>query len=440
MSLRARDETGWPTAPGVRKGFRAALSLLLPLAVALAGCERPPRQPQRTQRGSDRQDTKPSETSVAEAAEKVGPGPERPKERPKPVPETPTAGNRRRRTVYAWFPRDMNNWDTSAIDFSALTHICFRAVVLQPDGTIKPGWGTTPERVRALVKEAHEHGVKVTVLAWGTNAANSSKYLANCPEKTAKSLLEYVKANDLDGVNIDDETWRETNTETGRSNREPVTHFFRLLRKEFKAAGADYHISYASPPVVSSKDRYGAAWIDYAAVADEIDAFAIMSYCLNPPTIGWTGSAQPVAGGGKVTGHARDYATLVQDYLDATGGRKEKLLLGISNTRGGTEWTCRTERPLSPIVGKPKKLAPEEARANAEEYGRRFDPLQKAPWYRYKRGDRWVQGWYEDDESYGAKLDLVERYDLGGICIWVVDGSKEPPSTFRLIRERLKGR
>ena len=417
-------------------------SLALGLAVSFAflGCKKSPAR-RRGRRPAVEKAERPPPSE--EAAGKVSPGPERPKERPRPVPEAPTTESRRRRTVYAWFPRDMNNWDTRAIDWSALTHICFRAVVLQPDGTIRPGWGTTPERVSALVKEAHEHGVKVTVLAWGADAKGSSKYLANCPEKTAKSLLEYVKANDLDGVNMDDETWREKNAVTGGSNREPVTRFFRLLRKEFKAARADYHLSYASPPVISAKDKYGAAWIDYAAVAEEIDAFAIMSYCLVPPTVGWTGGSQPVEGGGKVTGHARDYATLIQDYIDATGGRKEKLLLGISNNRGGTEWTCRSDQPLAniyPLIAKPRALSAEEAREGAARHGRKFHPKQKVPWYSYREGDHFVQGWYEDDESYGAKLDLAERYDLGGICIWVLDGAGEPPSTFMLIREHLQGR
>src|SRR6188508_2992564 len=120
------------------------------------------------------------------------------------------------RTVYAWFPRDMGaSWgDTKAIDWSAITHLSFRSVVLQPDGTI-----ATPvpsAKVKALVDEAHKHNVKVTVLAWGSEpasakgvarGAHSSKYLAHCPEKTVQALLDYVKEHNLDGVNVDDESW-----------------------------------------------------------------------------------------------------------------------------------------------------------------------------------------------------------------------------------------
>ncbi len=339
------------------------------------------------------------------------------------------------RTVYAWFPKDFNNWNTAAIDWTALTHICYRSVILQADGTLSEPVARAD--VRKLVLEAHSNGVKVAVLVWGTTPEGSSQYLAHHRDRAVESLLDYVKANDLDGINLDDETWREINTETQGSNRELITQFFKRLRKAFDDVRPGCHITWASPPVVATQDRWGECWVDYRAVADLVDAFAIMSYCMNPPTIGWTTGAQPVRGGGKVSGHARDYATCIEDYLRATGGRNDKLLLGIANDRGGTEWTCRTDQAFSPIIGEPRRLTPQEARANAGEHGRLFHPEQQVPWYRYEQGDHWVQGWYEDDESLAAKLELAESDDLQGICIWVLDGAAEPPSTFELIRRHL---
>lgn len=341
------------------------------------------------------------------------------------------------RTVYAWFPREFGNWDTRALDWSALTHVCFRSVELQPDGTLKEV--VKRADVKEFVAEAHRHGVKVTVLVWGTNAAGSSNYLAHHAQQAVQSLLDYVKANNLDGINMDDETWASTNAAPGQPNRELVTQFFALLRKAFKDARPDYHITWASPPVVNPQDKYAEAWPDYAAIADLIDGFAIMSYCMDPPTSGWTGSSQPVDGGGKVNGHARDYATCIRDYLAATGGRANRLLLGMDNSLGGTEWTCRDDKPLSAIIGKPRRLSPAEARANAQTYGRRFDPLQKAPWYCHQEGDNWVQGWYQDEESLAAKLELARACGLQGICIWVLDGAHEPTSTFELLRRYRSG-
>lgn len=347
-----------------------------------------------------------------------------------------------KRVVYGWFPSDMNlknnkDWSTEALDWKTLTHLSLRSVILKADGAVEPGYGATPERIRKVVDEAHRHGVKVTILAWGTNAEGSSQYLARHQEKVVDGLLAFVKAHDLDGVNLDDETWKRTNTTDQQPNRDRVTAFFKLLHDKFRAARPDYHLSWASPGVISPDDRFGDAWPDYKAVAEHIDAYTVMSYVMCPPSIGWTGSAQPLGGGAKIGTHARDYRTLVADYLAATGGRKDKLVMGIANDRGGSEWDCRTDKPHSPVIGRARPLSAADARANAEKHGRKVDPRQQAPWYCYAKGDAFVQGWYEDDESLAAKLAFFREQDVAGICIWVLDGVKEPPETFSLIRKHL---
>ena len=274
------------------------------------------------------------------------------------------------RTVYAWFPRHFDDLDTRTIDWSVISHLSFRSVVIQRDGKIQE----TRRRpdVRRLVEEAHAHGVRVHVLVWGDQppkaqgpeaGAYSSEYLAHHQGEAVQSLLDYVKANNLDGLDMDDETWNERNTVTGGANRELVTQFFRQLVQAFKASRADYQIFWDAPPTIDARDKYATAWPDYRAIAEMVDGICIMSYTLNPPTIGWTGGAQPLRGGGQVNGHPRDFETCLQDYVDATGGRRDKLVLGISNDLGGTEWTCKSDSPLAPIVGRPRKLSPSEARA-----------------------------------------------------------------------------
>ncbi len=339
-------------------------------------------------------------------------------------------------TVYAWFPHQFNDFETRAIQWPAITHLSFRSVVIQPDGTLQEPQPRS--KVKRLVDEAHAHGVRIDVLVWGTTPANSSQYLARHQDQAVKSLLEYVKANRLDGLDMDDETWQERNTVTGASNRPLVSGFFRKLSRVLKTARADYQVFWDSPPVIDRQDKFAQSWPDYQAIAAGIDGFCIMSYCMNPPTIGWTTGAQPVRGGGKVAGHARDYATCIHDYVAATGGRKDKLLLGVSNNLGGTEWDCRSDQPLSPILGRPRRLSPEEARANAQKYGRRFDPRQQVPWYCHRQDGRWIQGWYEDEKSLAAKFDLARQEGLQGACIWVLDGGHEPASTFTAIRRHLR--
>lgn len=46
-----------------------------------------------------------------------------------------------RQTVYACFPKDVNNLDTRAVDWSAITHLNLRSVVIQADGSIRATHG-----------------------------------------------------------------------------------------------------------------------------------------------------------------------------------------------------------------------------------------------------------------------------------------------------------
>lgn len=350
-----------------------------------------------------------------------------------------------KRIVYAWFPKQFANLDPAGIEWSGITHLSFRSIVMQPDGTIRE---TQPrEAVKRLVDEAHRHGVRAGVLAWGSQPQgarpdeignHSSEYLAQHQDQAVQSLLEYVKASNLDCIDIDDETWQERNSVLGGSNRELVTEFFRKLTKAFRTARADYQVFWDSPPVINPQDKFAQAWPDYQAIAELIDGFCIMAYMLNPPTIGWTTARQPVSGGGKVAGHPRDCSTCLQDYLEATGGRKEKLVLGVSIDPGGYEWPAKSDQPLAHILGKARPVSPEQARANARKYGRRFDSQQKAPWYCHQQGEGWVQGWYEDDEAFAAKLDLVKQRNIGGVCLWVLDGPNDPRSLFELTKKYLR--
>ncbi|MCZ7648938.1 MAG: glycoside hydrolase family 18 protein [Planctomycetota bacterium] len=286
------------------------------------------------------------------------------------------------RVVYAWFPADMNDWSTAAVDWSALTHICFRSAVVQADGTLKIGGGCDPEKIKALVAEAHAHKVKVCVLVWGSGRKAADAYLAEHAKTFADEVLKFLKEYGLDGVNLDDETWQEHNEVAGDSNRDRVNLLFKTLHDTLKAANPAYHISYAAPPVISADDKYGAAWLDFKTIVRHVDHITFMSYCMFTPTIGWTGSAQPVRGGGKVGAHARDYDTVIKDYLEATGGAKEKLVLGLGLHRGGNEWTVSSDKPLAgiyPLLAKPRKLTAAEAAEQAKRHGRRFDPEQQAP-------------------------------------------------------------
>jgi hypothetical protein len=299
--------------------------------------------------------------------------------------------HRPRSTVYAWFPARFGSWKTDGIRWDCLTHLCFRSVVLRADGSIETPAGDPPKAF--VEKTAHGHGVRVTVLAWSNSAQDSDGYLANAPERAAQGLLAYVRRNHLDGVNIDDEAVREKNAPTGGSNRDRFARFFRMLAQTFRAARGDYHLSYAAPPVISPKDRYGVAWLDLKSITDSVDAVIPMGYTMNPPSEGWSTNPEPLVGGGRAPWTTtRDLETMVRDYLDAMGGRKKKLLPGVSVDFGGYEWRCRTDRPLSPTLAHGVRKTLADCREQAKIHGERWNAAQQSPWYCYPEGNAFIQG------------------------------------------------
>jgi glycosyl hydrolase family 18 (putative chitinase) len=336
------------------------------------------------------------------------------------------------KTVYAWFPAQFGSWKTDGIQWDCLTHLCFRSVELAADGSLREPAGDPP---KAFVETAHRHGVKVTVLVWVARPEDSDGYLARAPERAAENLLEYVRRNELDGVNIDDEQMRAFNRVAQAPNHVLATRFFRILSRTFKSANPRYHLSFAAPAVISPIDRFGSSWLDLKAIAASVDAIIPMGYTTNPPSIGWTTNPEPLGGGGKAPQTTtRDLKTMVRDYLKVMGGHNDKLLLGVSLQFGGYEWRCRRDAPLSPILGPGVRKSLAECEASVRRYGRRWDKTQQSAWYCYRDGDAFVQGWYSDLPAWKARLDWVTLQGLGGIGIWVLDGVNDPPERWQALR------
>src|SRR5207253_4214828 len=146
-----------------------------------------------------------------------------------------------------------------------------------------------------------------------------------------------------------------------------------------------------------------------------VDAVIPMGYTMNPPSAGWTTNSEPLAGGGSAPWTTtRDLQTMVRDYLQAMGGRKENLLPGISLDFGGYEWRCRTDRPLSPTLAPGARKTLAECRDQARKHGERWDAAQQSPWYCYPDGNAFIQGWYNDERAWNAKLKWIRAQCLGG--------------------------
>ncbi len=94
----------------------------------------------------------------------------------------------------------------------------------------------------------------------------------------------------------------------------------------------------------------------------------------------------------------------------------KKILMGIPNY--GYDWTLPYEqgRPAKSITNTNAILLASEKGVEIK-----FDPVAKAPYFYYKDENGALHiVWFEDARSIKAKLDLVTKYNLGGISIWTI--------------------
>ena len=91
----------------------------------------------------------------------------------------------------------------------------------------------------------------------------------------------------------------------------------------------------------------------------------------------------------------------------------EKILMGIPNY--GYDW----EIPF--IKGRyAKSISNTDAYdlAKKKQVPISFNEISKAPYFRYNENDQMHEVWFEDARSIEAKLELVQKYNLGGISYW----------------------
>ena len=93
----------------------------------------------------------------------------------------------------------------------------------------------------------------------------------------------------------------------------------------------------------------------------------------------------------------------------------EKILMGMSNY--GYDWRL----PFVQGESKAEKLTNYQALARAEYYGVdvQYDEEAQAPFFTYTSPDGSEHiVWFENEQSWRARLALVEEYGLAGISIW----------------------
>ncbi|MFC1620463.1 glycosyl hydrolase family 18 protein, partial [Candidatus Neomarinimicrobiota bacterium] len=253
----------------------------------------------------------------------------------------------------------------------------------------------------AVVPFAHQRGVKVKLCATLFGSSKLETFLSNpiYRERAITKLLQLVKSKRADGVDIDFELLPS-------SQRENLVTFMQNLTWAFHNGIPGSIVTMATPAV-----DWSGAW-DYDALADIVDGLFIMGYDYH-----WGGSsnAGPVS---PLDGFSRTVRWSVDDYLAKTGGKSDKIILGLPYY--GYDWPVLKEQKYASTLGQGTARLYTQASPMAQSSGYRWDNNSSTPWFNYLTGTTYHQVWWDDSLSLSLKYDLALENNLGGVGMWAL--------------------
>lgn len=305
-------------------------------------------------------------------------------------------------SVFGYLPYWMYSYYNS-LNYDLLSTVAYFSAEISANGSVinDHHWPAS-----SLVNKAHQHGVRVLLVATLFDDSALSTLLGSAANRTRciNSLLDRVIAGNGDGVNIDFEG-------VPSSQRTNLVKFMQELADSFRTHIPAAHISMATPAVDWSN-----AW-NYSALADICDALFIMGYNYYWSGSDYSGPVAPLSGG------TYNVTWSVNDYLSKTDNNGAKIILGLPYY--GLEWPTVSDDPHAATTGRANSRFYDTAESNAALYGKRWHTTSKTPWYAYQSGG-WYQCWYDDSLSLAFKYELAKTKNLQGVGMWALgyDGSR----------------
>ena len=262
-----------------------------------------------------------------------------------------------------------------------------------------------------FIKTMHDKGLKVVpFLSNHWNRQAGIRALEN-RESLAQQIAQYVEEYNLDGINLDIEN-------VTHNERKSYTDKIRLLREKIMA---EKEVSVA---VAANPKNWQVGWhgsYDYAALGKYADHLMIMAY------------DEHYEGGepGPVSSY-EFVESSIQYALQHVSS--DQVVLGIPLY--GRVWSMDNESVVgkgvsSKVIQEILKDCPSTIVYDPETRSVKAEFTVPASGTDYVVGVNTVlqpgkyQVWFEDSQSYEAKLGLVEKYDLKGAGAWSL-GQEDP--------------
>jgi spore germination protein YaaH len=305
-----------------------------------------------------------------------------------------------------WYGTDTASYNDFKDHTDQIQTIAPLWATVHEDGTVSDSGGDDHQSV---VNLAHQNQRAVYLLVNNATTGNTAvpiDTLLKNPDLRASAInnLEAtIKKNNLDGVNIDFEM-------VPAADKDKLTTFMNELAARLKPQG--YIISMDVFPKEDESNDASAAY-DYAELSKYVDKIMLMTY----DNHGAWSDAGPIAG---ISWDERCLKYALQ-FIP-----KNKLYLGIGGY--GYDWSSKGAESLD-----------YQAIANlAEKFESPilWDDKTESPHLSYKGADGVThQVWFENGQSIGYKLDLMNKYDIAGIALWKL--SEEDPAIWPVIKRKL---
>lgn len=323
-----------------------------------------------------------------------------------------------------------------------LTHInyAFAKVDPGPGGKAKPKFGLAAydktdlgpngqyAQINALKKKSPGLKTELSIGGWSHNEGPEMSWLfttmAEKPESRAefiKASIDYVRAHDFDGIDID---W-EYPADPTRGGRSVDTVNFTALLKEFRSAiDAEAKSTGKDPLLLTIAAPAGLTLrgLDLAKIHEPLDWINLMTYDYFG---GWdvhTGHNAPAP---RVGAGVQGSVSIYMNF----GVPAEKIVLGMA-TYGRSFADAEGAKPGGLSKGNGPKGRCTDALGMLSYFevkelldGGKLKPLwdeaAQVP-YAYDASSKlWVS--YDDERSFGKKMDFIDEKGLGGAMFWALD-------------------
>lgn len=331
------------------------------------------------------------------------------------------------RIVYGYLPYWINLSGTT-LRWDLMSHLAYFSFGIAPvtsEGTTTVQLDSESQsRLRAAryatVRDAAKaNNVKFVLTMTNFSDTQIEKLVSTYKEQTIQLILDTVRNNGAEGVNVDFEF-------VPRSVKNEFVAFMRDLTTRMHAEIPGSHVTSATPFI----DHAGA--YDFDQLLIHSDGMMVMGYACH-----WKGSTVAGPNSPLTSGDIWYNCSVtrgINDYLQYGGVENRKgVIMGLPFY--GFEWSTETLALKSKTTSSGRARTYENGKADLTRYYA-WDSASQTPFASRLKNGTPTQMFLDDAESLDLKFALIVEKDIGGIGIWALGYEGKTTEFWDKIRNR----